>query len=69
MPKGFGRRVGAEVKNAKLDDDKAREIYNDPRAPRDIADTHGISRTLVSFIKNGRSWKHATATLSKGKQS
>lgn len=50
----IGRRNG----QAKLTEEQVRAIRVDPRAQRLIAADHGVSRALVSFIKNRRMWAH-----------
>ena len=49
---------GANNPNAIITDDIAQKIKADTRYQREIAKTFGISRSLVSNIKCGISWRH-----------
>lgn len=51
-------RSGQRNHNAKLSDDAVRAIRADQRIARLIAADHGVSRSLIKDIKNGRGWKH-----------
>lgn len=48
---------------SKLSEAEAREIYVANEKHRDIAAKFGVSKSLVTSIKNGLSWKRATSDL------
>jgi hypothetical protein len=48
---------------AKLNDDAAREIYTRAGLQREIARAFGVEQSVVSRIKRGLAWPHATAVL------
>ncbi|MEU0912165.1 HNH endonuclease [Streptomyces althioticus] len=54
--------VGVKVHNAKLDDDKVREIRAllETMQGKDIAEIYGVSPGLIYQIKAGKIWRHVT---------
>ena len=54
-------RTGNFGNHLKLSEAMADMIYHDPRSHQDIADDYGLSRTLVSQIKNGKTWRKERA--------
>lgn len=57
-----GRRsdIGSGSPHAKLTEEIVAEILEDRRSQQKIADSYGISQTLVSLIKRGKVWQHIT---------
>ena len=53
-------RCGADAGTAKLDDDKAREIAKSDVPRAELAKKWGVSPSVISAIKNGKTWVHAT---------
>jgi hypothetical protein len=53
-----GRHAGEKNGNAKLDETAVRAIRADGRTNPQVAADYGISRELVSHIRNGRAWRH-----------
>ncbi|TYQ18294.1 UNVERIFIED_CONTAM: HNH endonuclease [Acetivibrio alkalicellulosi] len=51
-----GERQGS----AKLTGEQVKAIFHDTRLQKDIAKEYGISRPLVSSIKNRKAWTHIT---------
>jgi hypothetical protein len=51
---------GEAHSQAKLTDEDARSILTDPRSHSAVAAAFGISSSIVSQIKAGRRWRHAT---------
>lgn len=73
MKKSFGERNGRHTKPestcwgaksyfAKLDDERVRAIYADPRRYKYIAAFYGITTRTVSSIKTGETWRHLRLT-------
>jgi hypothetical protein len=52
------QRKGTMFKQAKLNDQKVREIRKDPRTHKEIARDYGIAYSSVSEIKLRKSWRH-----------
>jgi len=57
---GLRSLKGENHNKAFLTNEKAIEIYNAEGTQENISITFGISRTMVSAIKTGRSWGHVT---------
>lgn len=55
---------GTRIKNAKLDDSKARKIFLSSGIQRKIAADHNVSVMTVSLIKRKKIWRRATEGLS-----
>lgn len=55
-----GRRTGQSNGNSKLTPAAACAIFRDTRAQSAVAADYGVNQTLVSMIKLGRIWHHAT---------
>lgn len=55
-------RRGSAHQNAKLTEEQARSIYVDPDTHRKIAARFGISKSLVTMIKNRQFWRHIHGT-------
>lgn len=55
-----GRRsdLGSGSPNAKLTEEQLEEILKDTRSQQKIADSYGVSQTLISLIKRGKVWQH-----------
>lgn len=51
---------GEKNGSAKLTAEQAKVIFHDKRLQKDIAVEYGISRSIVSNIKNGKAWTHIT---------
>lgn len=54
---------GTRVKNAKLNDQKARRIYRATGLQREIAEKFGVTIMIVSLIKRRKLWRRATEVL------
>lgn len=52
------RRVGAQVHNAKLDDDAVRHIRSSNRNGAALAAMYGVSAAHISAVRRNRSWRH-----------
>lgn len=53
-----GSLPGANNPNAKITETIAREIKYSGGTQRHAAQRFGVSRALVSFIRNGKNWAH-----------
>lgn len=53
--------LGSKNPNSKLSEASVRKIIADQRLHREIAADHGVSKSLISMIKSGHSWKTAIA--------
>ena len=54
---------GSKVGTSKLDEDKVKQIkmlLEKDITGVEISERFGVTRTLVSYIKNGKAWKHIT---------
>jgi len=54
-------RVGSQVPNAKLNEQKVKEIYaqlKDGHNTVEMADKYGVDKSLISLIKRRKIWKH-----------
>ena len=49
---------GSSRYNAKLNEEKVKEILLDTRSHRDIAEEYGVSRSIISRVKSRKIWKH-----------
>jgi hypothetical protein len=59
IEKGRARTaVGIEQPNAKLDDDKVRQIRAGVMTIRGMAKHFGVSLSIIKEIRNGKRWKH-----------
>jgi Mor family transcriptional regulator len=57
----LGKRVGAEVHNAKLDDSKVRlirDLYWNGEKMTDLAVRFGVAETTISKVVRGQRWAH-----------
>lgn len=50
--------------NAKLDEEKVRQIMASDASPAALGRAFGVERSVISRIKGGHSWKHITAAYS-----
>jgi hypothetical protein len=57
---GSHKRRGENSHKAKLNNDKVRAILADDRSQSQIARDHGVTQSVISRIKNGRSWGHVS---------
>lgn len=46
-----------------IDDEKVLQILNDPRRAQDVADDLGVSKSLVTKIRRGKSYKQINAAV------
>ena len=51
-------RTGAANHQARLTDEKAIAIFNDPRSQEKIAKDYAVAQTTVSRIKRREAWRH-----------
>jgi len=58
MIKKNRQAVGSKCGASKLTDDQVRNIRADNRYQKDIAKDFNVSRSLISYIKRNKSWKH-----------
>lgn len=47
--------------NVKLDEEKARAIFNDERPCMAISIDYGVSKSLIAKVKSGKAWKNLSA--------
>ena len=52
------RRYGAQVANAKLDDDAVRHIRSSNRNGAALAAMYGVTAAHISAVRRGRAWQH-----------
>jgi len=52
------RKYGAQVANAKLDDDAVRHIRSSNRNGAALAAMYGVTAAHISAVRRGRAWQH-----------
>lgn len=52
------RKYGAQIANAKLDDDAVRHIRSSNRNGAALAAMYGVTAAHISAVRRGRAWQH-----------
>lgn len=56
-------RLGSKNSAAKLTEEQAMDILTSSDGPTKAAQKHGVSDTLVHFIRSGRAWPHLSRSI------